>query len=194
MNAKLKRTNNLLAISRHYLPQNLLKQIYYSQFHSHISYGCQVWGFKINSISKTFLLQKKAIRLMSFANKDAHTDPLFKKLEIIKLQDIITSINVLFVHKTLNGESPTFFNNFFQKYKPTHNYNTTRNPNSMFSIPPGSVLTTNIMENTFKIKCAQDWNKTLKALSKPHHPNEWLLNNKIHKLKTLMKYYFLDSY
>ena len=112
MNAKLKRANNLLAISRHYLPQNLLKQIYYSQFHSHISYGCQVWGFKINSISKTFLLQKKAIRLMSFANKDAHTDPLFKKLEIIKLQDIITSINVLFVHKILNGESPTFFNNF----------------------------------------------------------------------------------
>ena len=194
MNAKLKRANNLLAISRHYLPQNLLKHIYYSQFHSHISYGCQVWGSKLNSISQTFILQKKAIRLISFANKDAHTDPLFKNLEIIKLQDIITSINVLFVHKTLNGDSPTYFNNFFQKYKPNHNYNTTRNPNSTFSIPPGSVLTTNITENTFKMKCAQDWNKILKSLTKPHHPNEWLLENKIHKLKTLMKYYFLDSY
>ena len=46
MNSKLKRANNLLALSRHYLPSNLLKQIYYSQFHSHLTYGCQVWGQK----------------------------------------------------------------------------------------------------------------------------------------------------
>ena len=194
MNAKLKRANNLLAISRHYLPLNLLKQIYYSQFHSHISYGCQVWGFKPNSTSQTLILQKKAIRLMSFKKKDAHTDPLFKNLEIIKLQDIITSNNVIFVHKTLSGKSPTHFNNYFQKSKPTHTYNTTRNPNSLYSIPPGSVSTTNIMENTFKIKCAKDWNQILKALTKPDHPNEWLLNIKIPKLKTLMKYYFIDIY
>ena len=32
LNAKLKRANNLLAISRHYVPKKLLLQIYYGQF------------------------------------------------------------------------------------------------------------------------------------------------------------------
>ena len=86
---------------------------------------------------------------MSFAIKDAHTNPLFKNLEIIKLQDIITSNNVIFTHKTLNGNSPSYFNDYFQKSKPNHNYNTTRNPNSVYSIPPGSVSTSNIVSNLF---------------------------------------------
>ena len=59
MNARLKRTNNLLAISRHYLPPSLLKQIYYGQFHSHISYGSQVWGYNHNTSNSTYILQKK---------------------------------------------------------------------------------------------------------------------------------------
>ena len=56
MNARLKRTNNLLAISRHYLPPSLLKQIYYGQFHSHISYGAQVWGYNQNTSDSTYVL------------------------------------------------------------------------------------------------------------------------------------------
>ena len=43
MNAKLKRANNLLSISRHYLPKELLIQIYYGQFYLHLTYGCQLW-------------------------------------------------------------------------------------------------------------------------------------------------------
>ena len=62
LNAKLKRANNLLAISRHYVP--LLKQIYYGQFHSHLVYGCQIWGYNKNHISKTITLQNEALRII----------------------------------------------------------------------------------------------------------------------------------
>jgi hypothetical protein len=68
MNAKLKRANNLIAISRHYVPTNLLIQIYYGQFYSHLTYGCQLWGFNENQILPTIILQKKAIRLLSFSH------------------------------------------------------------------------------------------------------------------------------
>ena len=194
MNAKLKRTNNLLAISRHYVPPNLLRQIYYAQFHSHISYGCQIWGFNPNKISKTFILQKKAIRLMSFANKNAHTDPLFKQLEITKLNDTITTNNITFVHNTLNGKSPSYFDNFFTKVKPQHNYNTNRNTNSIYSIPPGSLAIPK-ETNTLKNKCIEDWNKMLKILTNPTlNQNEWLINTKIQELKKLLKKHFLNSY
>ena len=75
MNAKLKRANNLIAISRHYLSQELLLQIYYGQFYSHLTYGCQLWGR--SQIDQTITLQKKAVRLMTFSHFQAHTDPLF---------------------------------------------------------------------------------------------------------------------
>ena len=42
MNAKLKSANNLITISRHYLPKELSIQIYYGQFYSHLTYGCQL--------------------------------------------------------------------------------------------------------------------------------------------------------
>ena len=57
MNAKLKRANNLIAISRHYLSKELLLQIYYGQFYSHLTYGHQLWGK--GDIDQTITLQKK---------------------------------------------------------------------------------------------------------------------------------------
>ena len=43
LNTKLKRANNLLAISKHYFAKELLYQIYYGQFYFHLTYGCQLW-------------------------------------------------------------------------------------------------------------------------------------------------------
>ena len=60
LNAKLKRANNLIAISRHYLLRKFLMQIYYGQFYSHLTYGCQLWGQNENAIEKTIVLQKKS--------------------------------------------------------------------------------------------------------------------------------------
>ena len=134
LNAKLKRSNNLIALSRHYVPLNLLKQIYFGQFQSHLMYGCQVWGSKIKPSSQTFVLQKKALRLISFKNKRAHSDPLFKEHGIMKLNDLITTNNVTFVHNTLNGKVPTHFKEYFEKYIPPHSYQTTRNTKSIASL------------------------------------------------------------
>ena len=157
MNARLKRTNNLLAISRHYLPPSLLKQIYYGQFHSHISYGSQVWGYNHNISNSTYILQKKALRLITFSNKYANSDPIFKQLEITKLKDIITTNNILFVHNTLNGKSPIHFVNYFKKVQNIHNINTRNNPNSTHSILPGRIVSIhNTSSNSLLKKCAEE--------------------------------------
>ena len=80
-NAKLKRANNLLALSRHYLPRNLLKQIYYAQFHSHLSYGCQIWGFpqnqNLNHINQTIILQKKSCLVNDFLRQECSCGSYF---------------------------------------------------------------------------------------------------------------------
>ena len=78
LNSKLKRANNLIAISRHYLPRELLNQIYYGQFYSHLTYGCLLWGQDEEKLAKTYTLQKKAVRLLSFKDPQEHSSPIFK--------------------------------------------------------------------------------------------------------------------
>ena len=194
LNAKLKRANNLLSISRHYLSANLLKQTYYAQFHSHLSYGCQIWGSDTANTSKISILQNKAIRIMSFADRHTNADNLYKELKILKLNDLILSNNILFVHKALNGNSPVYFKNYFEEYKPTHTYNTTRNPTSTYSIPPGSVTISNDVKFSLKAKCGQSWNDFLKKVSNTTSQSERLKEINILKLKNIVKAHLLGTY
>ena len=76
LNSKLKRANNLIALSRHYLTKKLLMQIYYGQFYSHLNYGCRLWGQNENAISQTITLQKKAVRLLPYAHLHEHASSL----------------------------------------------------------------------------------------------------------------------
>ena len=43
---------------------------------------------------KIFKLQKKAIRIISLAKYNAHTEPLFKTLNLLKMNDIFIRIYV----------------------------------------------------------------------------------------------------
>ena len=203
LNAKLKRANNLLAISRHYVPKSLLTQIYYGQFYSHLSYGCQIWGQNLNKNSPTFILQKKAIRLISFADFRAHTDPLFKELKLLKIMDIVKLNNVIFVHNVLNDKAPKHFHDYFPLNRSQHDHRTVNNPNSIYSIPYGSIkksLTCTQRNRSIKYFGSNDWNELLKALSTKTHKtdneikNKWMQNIKIPTLKSMIKNYIIDSY
>ena len=76
----------------------MLKNIYYSLVYSHIVYAIHVWGSAGKSeLDKIFILQKRAIRLISNKAKRpsipgplASTNPMFYKLEILKINDIFT--------------------------------------------------------------------------------------------------------
>jgi len=203
MNAKLKRANNLIAISRHYVPTNLLIQIYYGQFYSHLTYGCQLWGFNENQILPTIILQKKAIRLLSFSHFQAHTNPLFKSLNKLKLTDIIKMQNMIFTHDALNGKAPEIFNEYFKIKQTSHTYNTINNLTSTYSLPKGSVeLPTynhNSGKNSTKYICSNNWNTLLKELSQKHinryNSNEfWIKDMKIRTLRHLLRSHFLEQY
>ena len=77
---------------RHYVNEATIKSIYYVIFQSHLSYVCTAWGQNLNPKHRINLLQKKAIRIISFAQycRDilltfAQTLPIFEKLNIIFL-------------------------------------------------------------------------------------------------------------
>ena len=56
LNAKLKKANNLLAISRHYVTKELLLQMYYGHIYSHLRCGCQLWRKNENAWEQTIPL------------------------------------------------------------------------------------------------------------------------------------------
>ena len=79
----------MLCKLRHYVNIATSKSIYYAIFHSHLSYVCTAWGQNLNPKHHINLLQKKAMQIISFAH-DAHTLPIFARLNIIKFSDLIS--------------------------------------------------------------------------------------------------------
>ena len=200
MNTKLKRANNLISISRHYIPKNLLSQIYYGQFFSHLTYGCQLWGGNDNTISKTFTLQKKAICLIAFKDSHEPSSPLFKELKMLKLSDIIKLNNILFTHASLNNQTPPILHSFY-KHKQFDNRainitSTHRNLPGSLKIPPPQSDTS---KTSLPFICPSLWNLTHRTLSKqyPEKYNKdprWLQNISTSSIKQILKQHYLGQY
>ena len=85
-------------------------------------YGIMVWGFTCDRI---FKLQKKAIRIVSLSKYKAHTDSIFKQLNILKAQDILQIQQYKFYYKFTHNKLPAYLQQLsLQPNHTIHNYNT----------------------------------------------------------------------
>ena len=83
-------------------------KIYNSIILSHINYGILTWGFKC---SKLKIIQKKAIRIIACSKFNAHTDPLFKNMRLLKVEDIFMIAKIKFYFKYINQALPVKLQN-----------------------------------------------------------------------------------
>ena len=80
---KLKMANGALAKLRHYVSKEILTLTYYAIFQSHLQYCCQICGQPTNStITKIYILQNCAIRLIYFASQRTSAIPIVKFCDI----------------------------------------------------------------------------------------------------------------
>ena len=70
-------------------PKLVLITIYNALILPHINYCFLSWGLD-TSVKNIFMQQKKAIRAISSAGYNAHTEPLFKLYNVLKVEDILT--------------------------------------------------------------------------------------------------------
>ena len=56
--------------------------LYHTLIHSHLSCGIMVWG---HYCDRLITIQKKALRVVNLSKYNAHCDPLFKKVQNIKI-------------------------------------------------------------------------------------------------------------
>jgi len=81
-----------------YVSQQMLEIIYYSYFHSLISYGIMFCGHSTSSI-RDFRLQKRIIRIMMGCRSRESCRKLFIKLKILPLPSVYILSLLLFVIK-----------------------------------------------------------------------------------------------
>ena len=109
---KLSKALYSLRSVKNLLSQKSLILLYNSLFHCHLLYAIQIWSC-VNSgpINELFKLQKSAIRIISNVSYNAHTEPLFKKLQILPLPDLITFTKLQFMQRFSQQFLPDSFNN-----------------------------------------------------------------------------------
>ena len=76
-------------------------------FDSHLSYSCIAWAQNINTVRRLTILQKKAPSKMNFKDQLFHSAPLFSTNNTLKLDDKISSENILFVTKYIKRKVPS---------------------------------------------------------------------------------------
>lgn len=87
---KIVRGLGLLSRIRCFVNTNILVQLYYSLIYPYLTYGLITWGNTYQSaVHRLFILQKKSIRLITYSRFDEHTSPLFRRLDILKFNDLI---------------------------------------------------------------------------------------------------------
>ena len=101
----------------------------------HFHYCLLAWGSTINNGHKFHLLQKKAIRIINNSHYIAHTDPIFKKLHMVKVTDMFRIAIWKLYYKLINNLLPPYFNYMKHNLLVTCNHYTCNVRNPKFHFP-----------------------------------------------------------
>ena len=118
---KISMANGTLSRLKKFIPQEVLKIIYNSLILPHLNFGILLWG---HNSKRIFRLQKWAVRAVTSSKYNAHTNPIFQKLRLIKLEDIRNLSYLKFHYKYTKNELPRYFDNMFDQKFPCHDYPT----------------------------------------------------------------------
>lgn len=178
---KLIKTTCILSKLRHFLSQDILKLIYNALINSHLNYGILCWGFNCTDIQK---IQKRAIRTICNSRYNAHTEPLFKQLHILKVTDILTRKIYKFYYRIQNKIIPEYFSKTFNLTKQTdiHSHNTR---NKLYVIPK---IKHKFAEFNLRYKLPIELNKNI------HNILEKINTHSEFGLSVYIKNYYLSNY
>ena len=173
-------TGTLKRLKR-FLPMDVLKTIYNALILPHLNLGILLWG---QNCERIFKLQKWAVRAITSSKFNAHTNPLFQKLKLLKVEDIKNVSYLKFHYKYTKNELPKYFDNMFDQEYPTHDHDT-RNKNE--PLPP------NWKKHGAKDSIRFALLPTIESLP-PEITQDIELNTTIQGLAKKAKYHFIESY
>jgi hypothetical protein len=131
--AKLARANFFLRRVQKCILPNHLKDLYFALFHSHLLYCINIYTCTSKkNIQRIHILQKKAIRIINSAKSNSHTDPFFKKCNILPFPNLIKYSNLKLMHSLVYKYGPTTLINSVIKNEDRNTGHVLRNQEIMY--------------------------------------------------------------
>ena len=110
---KISRVIGVLHKLKYIFPAYLLRMIYNSVILLHLNYSLLAWEIQCPNIE---LLQKKAVRVVNFKSPVAHTEPILKGMNQLKLPDMYTCQLLKLYYNLYRNKLPAYFENFLPEY------------------------------------------------------------------------------
>jgi hypothetical protein len=130
LSGKLSKSLYCINKVKNFLSKKALITLYYALFHSHLTYCPNIISCTSSSnINRILKLQKKAIRIITFNNYNAHTNPIFKELNLLPYDKLLTYSKLMFMHSVHYNYCPSSFNNSWQLNLVQNNEHNLRNQN-----------------------------------------------------------------
>ena len=109
ISTKIARSMGILYRLRNVYPEYVLNTIYNTLILPHFHYCLLLWGSVVKDNHSLHLLQKKALRIITYSDYLAHTEPLCKRLRILKISDMFSVALWKFYYKLMNNKLPEYF-------------------------------------------------------------------------------------
>ena len=128
--SKVSKSIGILCKIRKNLSCSVLRNLYFTLVHPYLDYCNIIWAAnKSTCLDKLFLMQKKAIRIVTRSTWNAHTAPLFVKLHVLTLNNVNRYQTGCFMYKIYNNMLPTNLMTLFSKNLTLYNHDTRRKNN-----------------------------------------------------------------
>ena len=158
--------NSSIAMLNHIknlVPNELKRCLYFSHIQSHLTYCMNIYGFTYPThLMHLFKLQKKALRVITNSDYQAHSNPLFKNLNILKHFDLVKLEAGTYAYKNKNS------NEFLQL---THDYNTRFRADIVLPAHNLSIYQNSLSYNSIKIWNSIERNIKIKSTVKSFRSN-----------------------
>ena len=151
------------------------------------------------NISKIEVLQRKCVRIMTFAPYDSHSNEIFMELGLLKVRDLISLNQLKLVYDFHNSHLPSDLMSLFQLSCDVHTTHRKLNStvNNLLYIPKARTTTYGLQ--SIRYQCPKLWNEVFKKgfIQVDNDKNN---NVKLSDIKTkkgfnnVLKKYFLHSY
>ena len=148
------------------MKRKTLINLYYSFVFLHPVYGVIIWGNDgVSALRKIEVSQNRVLRLITFTHlKDhARVNTLYKKLGILKIQNIYIKEVCRLMHLFHDNKLPTAYKAYFRPIRQQHNYGTRSASNQNLFLPRCN--TTGGLKS-IQVIGAKHWNKISEVLKK----------------------------
>ena len=115
--SKLLKSSFVIKTLSKFLPSSIMRTLYFAYYESHLVYGCCIWYPLLSKQSQVALYQLQKCLICTLCNVPfrSHCMPLYKKLSIMTLPDLVKLENCKLCYRVVSGLCANPLRSFFVK-------------------------------------------------------------------------------